>query len=133
MATISDTFDHDVPWEAAYGYSQALRVDDTVYISGQLAHDDQGLLGENDIDEQLEVSFAHLDRVLEHFGATRRQVIETRVIMTDFRENFGPVAAAHSAYFGDHRPTSTTFGVTELALPGQLVEIGAIVLLDLPR
>ena len=133
MATISDTFDHDVPWEAAYGYSQALRVGDTVYISGQLAHDDRGLLGENDIDEQLEVSFAHLDRVLGHFGATRRQVIETRVIMTDFRENFGPVAAAHSAYFGDHRPTSTTFGVTELALPGQLVEIGAIVLLDLPR
>jgi 2-iminobutanoate/2-iminopropanoate deaminase len=133
MTTISNTFDHGVAWEGIYGYSQALQVGDTVYISGQLSHDDQGLVGENDIDKQLEMTFANLDRVLEHFGATRRQVIETRVIMTDFRENFGPVGTAHSAYFGGHRPTSTTFGVTELALPGQLVEVGAIVLLDLPR
>lgn len=133
MATISNTFNHGVAWEGIYGYSQAHQVGSTVYISGQLSHNDQGLVGENDIDKQLEVSFAHLDRVLAHFGATRHQVIETTLIMTDFRENFGPAAAAHSAYFGDHRPTSTTFGVTELALPGQLVEVGAVVLLDLPR
>ncbi|MDG4790252.1 hypothetical protein O7626_30755 [Micromonospora sp. WMMD1102] len=48
-------------------------------------------------------------------------------------ESSGPATAAHSAYFGDHRPTSTTFGAVELALPGQVVEIGAVVLLDLPR
>ncbi|WP_327035035.1 Rid family hydrolase [Micromonospora ureilytica] len=133
MATISDTFNHGVPWEAAYGYSQALRVGDTVYVSGQLSHDDQGIVGENDIHKQCEVTFAHLDRVLEHFGATRRQVIRTTVILTNLRENFGSAAAAHSAYFGDHRPTSTTFGAVELALPGQVVEIGAVVLLNLPR
>ncbi|MEQ3553424.1 RidA family protein [Pseudonocardia nematodicida] len=133
MTTISDTFDHDVPWEAVYGYSQAHRVGDTVYVSGQLSHDDRGLVGEGDVEKQLEVTFAQLDKILEHFGATRRQIIETTVILTDLRENFGPAAAAHSAYFGDHRPTSTTFGVVELALPGQIVEIGAVVLLDLPR
>ncbi|GGM25869.1 MULTISPECIES: RidA family protein [Micromonospora] len=133
MARISDTFNHGVGWEAAYGYSQAIRVGDTVYVSGQLSHDDQGIVGENDIHRQCEVTFAHLDRVLAHFGATRRQIIETTVILTNLRENFGPAAAAHSAYFGDHRPTSTTFGAVELALPGQVVEIGAVVLLDLPR
>ncbi|MFI0349930.1 hypothetical protein [Actinomadura sp. 9N407] len=39
--TTSDSFNHGVPWEDAYGYSQALRVGDTIYISGQLAHDSQ--------------------------------------------------------------------------------------------
>ena len=29
-------------WEDQYGYAQAVRVDDTIYVSGQLSHDDQG-------------------------------------------------------------------------------------------
>ena len=49
------------------------------------------------------------------------------------RENFGDVENGHREYFGDHRPVSTAFGVVELALPGQLVEISAIVRLDLPH
>lgn len=65
-------------------------------------------------------------------AATRRQVIETVVILTTLQENCGPAAVADSAYFGDHRPTSTTFGAAERALPGQVVEIGGVVLLDLP-
>ena len=29
-----------MPWEDAYGYAQAVRVGDTIYVSGQLGHDD---------------------------------------------------------------------------------------------
>lgn len=43
-------------------------------------------------------------------AATRRQVIETVVVLTTLQENCGPAAVADSAYFGDHRPMSTTFG-----------------------
>ena len=132
MAATSEPFNHGVPWEDIYGYDQGQRVGETVYISGQLSHDDQGLVGKGDIDKQLEVTFAHLDKALEHFGASRRQVVESTVILVDLRENFGAAAAAHRAYFEGRRPTSTTFGVVELALPGQLVEIGAVVRLDLP-
>ena len=31
-----------MPWEDQYGYAQAVRVDDTIYVSGQLSHDGQG-------------------------------------------------------------------------------------------
>ena len=31
-----------MPWEAQYGYAQAVRVDDTIYVSGQLSRDDRG-------------------------------------------------------------------------------------------
>ena len=33
-----------VPWENAYGYAQAIKVKDTIYVSGQLSHDDKGKL-----------------------------------------------------------------------------------------
>ncbi|WP_203350331.1 ATP-dependent DNA helicase [Streptomyces sp. S-9] len=39
----------------------------------------------------------------------------------------GPTAQANLAYFGGHRPASTVLGVTELTLPGQLVEIAFVV------
>jgi hypothetical protein len=31
-----------MPWEETYGYAQAVRVGDTIYVSGQLSHDDAG-------------------------------------------------------------------------------------------
>ena len=30
-----------MPWEDQYGYVQAVKVDNTIYVSGQLSHDDQ--------------------------------------------------------------------------------------------
>jgi len=33
-----------VPWEDAYGYAQAIKVGDTIYVSGQLSHDDKGTM-----------------------------------------------------------------------------------------
>ncbi|BAU82060.1 pyrimidine utilization protein C [Streptomyces laurentii] len=50
--------------------------------------------------------------------------------MRVLRENFDTTARLHAAYFGEHRPTSTVMGVSDLALPDQLVEIGAVVRLD---
>ena len=47
-------------------------------------------------------------------------------------QNAAAVAAAHLAYFGDHRPTSTTVGVNALFFPGQLLEINFIVDTRLP-
>jgi 2-iminobutanoate/2-iminopropanoate deaminase len=81
--------------------------------------------------KQFEVTFANLDRVLENFGANRSQVVNTAVVLVNLRENFEVAAAAHRAYFGDHRPASTALGVEALALPGQLVEVSAVIRLDL--
>ena len=33
-----------VPWEDAYGYAQAIKVGDTIHVSGQLSHDDKGTI-----------------------------------------------------------------------------------------
>jgi len=42
MGLIKDVKWSGMPWEAEYGYAQAVQVDDTIYVSGQLSHDDQG-------------------------------------------------------------------------------------------
>ncbi|MFC0508376.1 RidA family protein [Micromonospora costi] len=132
MSATVKSFNHNVPWEGLYGFSQAMQVGDTVYISGQLAHDAEGnFVGEGDFDAQVRATLENLDKVLAHFGASRRQVVETSVLVVGLREHFDAAAAAHARYFGDHRPTSTISGVVELALPAQLVEIGAVVRLDI--
>ncbi|MGW0484844.1 RidA family protein [Nonomuraea sp. NPDC003214] len=125
------TFRFGVPWEDAYGYSQALQARDTLYVSGQLSHDAAGeFVGAGDFELQMKTTLANLDLVLAHFGATRGQIVETTVLVRNLRENFDTTARLHAEYVGEHRPTSTVLGVADLALPDQLVEIGALVRLD---
>ena len=39
-----------MPWEKEYGYSQAVKVDNTIYVSGQVSHDDKGnIVGRGDM------------------------------------------------------------------------------------
>ncbi|MEU3854961.1 Rid family hydrolase [Streptomyces sp. NPDC029554] len=131
MTGRTEEFNFGVPWESLYGYSQALRVHDTVYISGQLSHDEDGnFVGAGDFELQVKTTLANLDTVLAHFGAERSHVVQTTVLVRNLRENFAATARLHSDYFGQHRPTSTVTGVPDLALPEQLVEIGALVRLD---
>lgn len=132
MSATVKYFNYGVPWEGLFGFSQAMQVGETVYISGQLAHDDEGnFIGEGDFDAQIAATLENLDKVLKHFGASRRQVVETTVLVVGLRDHFDAAAAAHSRFFGDHHPTSTVSGVVALALPVQLVEIGAVVRLDI--
>jgi enamine deaminase RidA (YjgF/YER057c/UK114 family) len=37
-----EVFNLGMPWEEQYGYAQAVKVGDTIYVSGQLSHDDDG-------------------------------------------------------------------------------------------
>ncbi len=128
----TQVFNHGVPWEESYGYSQGFRVGNTIYISGQLAHDDDGnLIGEGDIAAQAAATLDNLEKVLTGLGGRRDQIVETTVLIVGLHENFAVVADAHRGFFRGHRPASTAVGVVELALPGQLVEIAATVRLDL--
>jgi enamine deaminase RidA (YjgF/YER057c/UK114 family) len=44
----------NMPWEQEYGYSQAVKVGDTLYISGQVSHDSKGnVVGIDDIEMQM--------------------------------------------------------------------------------
>ncbi len=51
MAINKDTRSLNMPWEKEYGYAQAVKVGDTIYLSGQVSHDDQGnIVGPGDME-----------------------------------------------------------------------------------
>ncbi|MDQ3824716.1 MAG: RidA family protein [Actinomycetota bacterium] len=132
MSATWTSFGFGMPWEASYGFAQAIRAESTLYISGQLSHDMEGaFIGEGDFELQVRTAFSNFDRVLAHFGASKEQVVETTVLVKNLREYFDDIARLHAEYFGQHRPTSTLIGVADLALPPQLVEIAGVALFDL--
>src|SRR5262245_39871725 len=114
MSVQAKMFGFGMPWESAFGFSQAVQAGDTLYISGQLSHDQEGnFLGADDFELQTRTSLANLDRVLEHHGAQRTQIVETTVLIRNFRENFETAARLHADYFGGYRPASTAMGVVD--------------------
>ncbi|GAA2391480.1 RidA family protein [Streptomyces glaucosporus] len=132
MATI-DSFQYGIPAESDFGYAQAIRSGDLIHVSGQLSFDETGgFRHAGDLTAQLGRTHANLDRVLDHYGATRNQVVSQTLYVVDLLRNAAAVAEGNRAYFGGHRPASTVLGVTELTLPGQLVEISAVVDTRLP-
>ncbi|MER5553621.1 RidA family protein [Streptomyces sp. NPDC002793] len=132
MATI-DVFNHDVPAESDFGYSQAIKSGDLIHVSGQLSLDEAGeFLHADDFAAQAEQTYANTDKVLDHYGATRNQVVSQTLYVVNLRQNAAATAEGNREYFGDHRPVSTVLGVTELTFPGQVVEIGFVVDTTLP-
>ncbi|MEU5282572.1 RidA family protein [Streptomyces sp. NPDC020755] len=132
MATI-DAFTYDVPAERDFGYSQAIKSGELIHVSGQLSFDGAGeFLHAGDFGAQLERTYANMDKVLDHYGATRNQVVSQTLYVVNLRQNAAATAEGNLGYFGDHRPASTVLGVTELTLPGQVVEISCVIDTRLP-
>ncbi|GHH12827.1 RidA family protein [Streptomyces lanatus] len=132
MTTI-DVFHHDVPAEDDFGYSQAIKSGELIHVSGQLALDESGEFRHtDDFAGQLQLTYANTDRILDHFGATRNQVVSQVLYVVDLRHNAPATAEGNRAYFGGHRPASTVLGVTELTFPGQVVEISFVIDTKLP-
>lgn len=132
MATI-DVFNHNVPAESDFGYSQAIKSGDLIHVSGQLSLGQAGeFLHADDFEAQLQQTYVNTDKVLDHYGVTRHQVVSQTLYVVDLRRNAATAAEGNLAYFGHHRPASTVIGVTELTLPGQVIEISFVVDTKLP-
>ncbi|MDQ1064713.1 RidA family protein [Streptomyces canus] len=127
MTTV-DVFNHHVPAESDFGYSQAIRSDDLIHVSGQLSLDEAGnFLHADDFAAQLKQTYATFDRILNHYGATRNQIVSQTLYVVNLQQNARAVSEGNLRYFGDHRPVSTVLGVCELTFPGQVVETSFII------
>ena len=124
-----DFFGFGVPWEDLANYSQAVRAGNHLFVSGQLSHDAEGNFLEGDVASQARTAFANLDTVLTRFAADRDRVVQIDVFLMNLRDNFEPAMTECARYFGSHRPASNVFGVVDLALPQQLIEVAAIAVL----
>ena len=113
---------------AAIGtYSQAVRVGDTVYLSGQLGLDPSTMQLEEGIDAQVIRVFENLKAVVEAAGGSLADVVKLNVYLTDLA-NFAKVNEAMATYFSEPFPARAAVGVA--ALPrGGLVEADGVMVL----
>ncbi|MFI6937074.1 RidA family protein [Streptomyces sp. NPDC050287] len=131
--TAIDVFDHRIPAESDFGYSQSIRSADLVHVSGQLSLGEAGdFRHADDSAAQQKQTYANFDRVLNHYGATRNQIVSQTLYVVNLRQNAAATAEGNLAYFGDHRPASTVLGALELTFPGQATEISFVVDTKLP-
>src|SRR6201991_1097993 len=127
-----------VLWEDAYGYAQAIKVGDTIHVSGQLSHDEKGnLIAPASLDEsgkpadfsmmaeQMRVTYANAAKILAHFGATLDHVVEETLYVLDVDEAFAVAGTVRKEAYGKALPqcASNLIGVSRLAYPEQLIEI----------
>lgn len=112
---------------AAVGpYSQAIKVNSTVYLSGQLGLDPAtGKLAEGGVAAQARQSLKNIQALLEEIKASPNQVVKTTVFLTKM-EDFAAVNAEYAKVFAKDCPARSCVAVAALPLGG-LVEIEAIV------
>jgi len=110
---------------AAIGtYSQAVRVGDTVYMSGQIGLDPASMQMVDGIDGQIVRVFENLKAVAEAAGGSLADVVKLNVFLTDL-SNFAKVNETMAKYFGEPFPARAAVGVKELPR-GALVEADAV-------
>ena len=105
----------------------ALRVGDTVYVSGQVPVDAQGQVVGEDVADQTVQVLANLEEQLAAAGASKADVVKTLVILANVRRDFAAMNTVYAAFFPDPKPTRSTIGA-ELAID-VLVEIEAVAII----
>lgn len=110
---------------AAIGtYSQAVKVGDTVYMSGQIPLNPATMTLEEGIEAQIVRVFDNLQAVAEASGGTLNDAVKLNVFLTDLA-NFAKVNEIMARYFAEPYPARAAIGVA--ALPrGSMVEMDAI-------
>ena len=113
------------PFEPIVGYSRAVRVGNVVHVAGTTATGDDGaLVGKGDAYAQTVQIFKNVARALERAGASMRDVVRTRMFVTDITRA-AEVIAVHGEVFGAIRPAATMVEVSALIEPSLLIEIEA--------
>ena len=112
-------------WEDIVGYSRAVKVGNTIEVTGTVASGDDGnLVGGNDAYAQTKFIYEKIEKVLNRAGAEMKDVVRVRMFVTDI-SRWQEYGKAHSEFFKEIKPCNTMVEVSALIEPGYLIEIEA--------
>lgn len=112
-------------WEDIVGYSRAVRIGNVIEVAGTTAVDENSnVVGSGDPGAQTRYILQKIEKALHAAGAEMRDVIRTRIFLTDILR-WEEVGRAHGEFFGQIKPASTMLEISKLINPDLLVEIEA--------
>lgn len=112
-------------WEDIVGYSRAVKVGNMIEVTGTVAVDENSMLvAKDDAYGQTKFIIEKIERVLLQAGASLKDVVRTRMFVTDISrwEEYGK---AHGEFFKDIKPCTSMIEVKGLIAPEYLIEIEA--------
>jgi enamine deaminase RidA (YjgF/YER057c/UK114 family) len=116
-------------WENIVGYSRAVKIGDTIEVSGTVSTDHSGeIVGEGDEYLQTKFILMKLENTLGQLGAKLENVVRTRIFCTNIN-NWEKIGKAHGEMFAEIKPVTTMVEVSKLIDDKYLVEIEATAVL----
>ena len=112
-------------WESIVGYSRAVKVGNTIEVTGTVAVGEDGkTVGVNDAYAQARFAIQKIEKVLQQAGASLKDVVRTRMFVADISrwEEYG---RAHGEFFSAIMPCTSMIEVKGLINPEYLIEIEA--------
>lgn len=116
------TYTSNAPWEKEIGYYRAIQIDNQVEVAGTTSVDENGKTIGNDYYSQTKFILEKIEKALQHFKFSKKDVIRTRIYVIDIRK-WEDVAKAHREFFNTITPVNTLVEVSKFIQDDLLVEI----------
>lgn len=116
-------------WQDQFGFSQAVKARGVLYLSGQGSIDEKGnLVNPGNFEAQVNQAWDNIKKVVESAGGDMDNIVRTTIFVTDMRY-LQMVTETGKKYFTKGYPASTLVQISQLAIPGMMIEIEATAVL----
>lgn len=123
------TYTEGSPWEPIIGYARAIKVGNTIEISGTTATVNGEVVGKDDVYIQTKTILQKFEKVLNELGASMNDVVRTRIFCTDISQ-WEKIGKAHGEFFSEIKPTTGMYQISKLISDDLLVEIEATAIIN---